>query len=196
MPVNKRYFSDLMKDRKLSLREVARRMEVWPAALSRSLDEKRKMQMEEAVALARILGVPLAEVLINAGIEQAVTAGRRCSIIGHVLEGNNVEPVPGDVIERIAIPDGVSDDVVAVQVHTSETPDGYSDGWVTFLGEKANPMDCLGMFSLVAIEGGGWVMGTIRRGYSPGTFNVFKPMRDQLKNVRIEWARRAILTLH
>lgn len=107
MPVNKRYFSDLMKDRKVSLREVARRMEVWPAALSRSLDDKRKMQMEEAVQLARILSVPLAEV-----------------------------------------------------------------------------------------EGGSWMLGTIRRGYTPGTFNVFKPMRDQLKNVRIEWARRAIITVH
>ena len=53
MPVNKRYFIDLMKDRRLSLREVARRMDVWPAALSRSIDGKRKMQMPEAVALAR-----------------------------------------------------------------------------------------------------------------------------------------------
>lgn len=196
MAVNKRYFSDLMKDRKLSLREVARRMEVWPAALSRSLDDKRKMQMEEAVSLARILGVPLSEVLINAGIEQAITAGRRCDIIGHVLEGAVVEPVAEAVIERIAIPDGVPDDVVAVQNHTSETPAAYADGWVTFLGEKQEPIDCLGMYSLVSVEGHGWMLGTIRRGYSPGTYNVFKPMRDQLKNVRIEWARRALVTIH
>lgn len=196
MPVNKRYFSDLMKDRKLSLREVARRMEVWPAALSRSLDDKRKMQMEEAVALARILAVPLAEVMVNAGIEQAVTAGRRCSIIGHIVENSVVEPVAPDVIERIAIPDGLPDDVVAVQTHTSETPGGFSDGWVTFLGPKADAVDCLGMYSLVSIEGGDWAMGTIRRGYSPGTYNLFQSGRQQTKNVRIEWARRAILTLH
>lgn len=196
MPVNKRYFSDLMKDRKLSLREVARRMEVWPAALSRSLDEKRKMQMEEAVSLARILSVPLAEVLVNAGIEQAISAGRRCSIIGHVHEGAVVEPLPADVIERVTIPDGIADDVVAVQNHTSETPAAYADGWVTFLGAKMDALDCLGMYSLVAVEGSGWMLGTIRRGYTPGTYNVFKPMRDQLKNVRIEWARRAIITVH
>lgn len=196
MPVNKRYFSDLMKDRKLSLREVARRMEVWPAALSRSLDDKRKMQMEEAVQLARILSVPLAEVLVNAGIEQAVVTARRCNIIGHVLVGAEVEPVAPDVIERVAIPDGIADDVVAVQNHTSETPAAYADGWITFLGPKMDATDCLGMYSLVAVEGNGWMLGTIRRGYSPGTFNVFKPMRDQLKNVRIEWARRAIMTIH
>lgn len=196
MPVNKRYFSDLMKDRKLSLREVARRMEVWPAALSRSLDDKRKMQMEEAVSLARILSVPLAEVLVNAGIEQAIVTARRCNIIGHVHEGAVVEPLPDDVIERVAIPDGIADDVVAVQAHTSETPAAYADGWVTFLGPQMDAVDCLGMYSLVAVEGNGWMLGTIRRGYSPGTFNVFKPMREQLKNVRIEWARRAIITVH
>lgn len=196
MPVNKRYFSDLMKDRKLSLREVARRIEVWPAALSRSLDGKRKMQIAEAVALSRILSVPLAEVMLNAGIEQARIAGRRCSIIGHVLEGAVVEPVPADVIERVSIPDGLGDDVVAVQNHTSETPAAYADGWITFLGQESDPSDCLGCYGLVCIEDDGWIMGTIRRGYSLGMWNVFLPMRDNRKNVRISWVRRAILTIH
>lgn len=171
-------------------------MEVWPAALSRSLDDKRKMQMEEAVQLARILSVPLAEVLVNAGIEEAVVTSRRCSIIGHVHEGAEVEQVPEGVIERVSIPDGIADDVVAIQNHTSETPAAYADGWITYLGPKMDATDCLGMYSLVSVEGGGWMLGTIRRGYSPGTFNVFKPLRDQLKNVRIEWARRAIITVH
>lgn len=196
MPVNKRYFHDLMKDRRLSLREVARRMEVWPAALSRSLDDKRKMQLPEAVALARILSVPLAEVMLNAGIEEAKTVGRRCNIIGHVHEGAVVEPVPTGVIERIAIPDALNDDVVAIQNHTSETPAAYADGWVTFLGPQVDPSDCLGCYSLVNIEEDGWVLGTVRRGYYPGTWNVFLPMRDNRKNVRIVWARRAILTIH
>lgn len=196
MPVNKRYFNDLMKDRKLSLREVARRMEVWPAALSRSLDDKRKMQLSEAVALARILSVPLAEVTLNAGIEEAKTVGRRCSIIGHVGEGAVVEPVPAGVIERISIPDGLSEDVVAIQNHMSETPAAFADGWVTFLGPQVDATDALGCYALVSIEEDGWVLGTIRRGYSPGTWNVFMPLRDSRKNVRIVWARRAILTIH
>ncbi len=46
--VNKRFFMDIMKDRQMSLREVAKRIDVWPAALSRSLDGKRKMQIAEA----------------------------------------------------------------------------------------------------------------------------------------------------
>lgn len=196
MPVNKRYFIDLMKDRKLSLREVARRMDVWPAALSRSLDDKRKMQMPEAVALARILSVPLTEVMVNAGIEQAVVTSRRCSIIGHIHEDGLVEPLPSGVIERIPIPDGLDDDVVAVQMHTAGTAAEFTDGWVTYLGQQRDPSDCMGFYSLMAIEEGEWVMGVLRRGYSQGTYNVTYRTGVHRNNVRVSWARRAYLTTH
>lgn len=196
MPVNKRYFSDLMKDRKLSLREVARRMDIWPAALSRSLDDKRKMQMPEAVALARILSVPLTEVMVNAGIEQAVVTSRRCSIIGHVRENGMVDQLPDGVIERVPIPDGLDDDVVAVQMHTVGTAAEFTDGWVTYLGERRDPSDCMGLYSLVAVEEDGWVMGVLRRGYTQGTYNVTYRTGAQHNNVRILWARRAFLTTH
>ena len=86
--------------------------------------------------------------------------------------------------------------MVAVQYHTSDTPSAFSDGWVTFLGEEMDPTQLLGMFSLVAIEGTGWVLGTIRRGYTPGTYNIFPPGREAQKNVRLLWARRALITAH
>lgn len=196
MPIEKRYFMDLMKDRGLSLRETAKRVEMWPAALSRSLDGKRTLRMEEAVGLAKVLSVPLAEVLVNAGIEQAVTAGRRCSIIGHVQADSVVIPVAPDVIERIAIPDGLDEDVAAVQFHTSETAAGYCDGWVVFLSPEMEAGDCLGMYCLVHIEADGWMLGTIRRGYSLGTYNVFPPNGEAKKNVRLVRARRALITQH
>lgn len=196
MPVNKRYFVDLMKDRGMSLREVARRMGAWPAALSRSFDGKRKMQMPEAVALARILSVPLTEVMLAAGIEQAVVTSRRCSIIGHVHDDGMVHPLPPGVIERVPIPDGLDDDVVAVQMHTAGTAAEFTDGWVTYLGPERDPGYCMGVYSLVAIEGDGLVMGVFRRGYSHGTFNLTSRAGVHRNNVSILWARRAFLTTH
>lgn len=196
MPVNKRYFSDLMKDRNMSLREVARRLDIWPAALSRSLDDKRKMQMTEAVGLARILAVPLTEVMVHAGIDQAVVTSRRCSIVGHVNDNGEVERLPPGVIERIPIPDGLDDDVVAVQMHTTGTAAEFADGWVTFLGPERDPSDTMGVYSMMALEDGEWVMGVIRRGYSQGTFNITSRAGVHRNNVRILWARRAFLTTH
>ncbi len=196
MSVNKGYFTDLFRDRKLSQREVARRIGVWPGGLSLTMDGKRALKMDEAVKLARVLSVPLAEVLANAGIREAQGTIRYCDIIGHVGDLYVTTPVPPDSVERLPIPEGLPDEVVAVQYHTSDTPSAFSDGWVTFLGEEMDPTQLLGMFSLVAIEGTGWVLGTIRRGYTPGTYNIFPPGREAQKNVRLLWARRALITAH
>ncbi len=194
--VNKKYFTDLMKDRGLSMREVARRMDAYPAGLSRALDGKRRMPLQEAAGLARVLSVPLAEVMLNAGIEEAKQVGRRTNIIGHAL-GVVVELVPDDVIERIPIPDHLPDDVVALQYHTAGTVDAYRDGWVVFLsGEKSDPSECIGKFCLINVENDGLLLGTIQRGYATGTFNVQSIDREIRKNVSVTCARRALITQH
>lgn len=196
MPVNKRYFIDLMKDRSLSMREVARRMDTWPGGLSRALDGKRKIPLEEAAGLARVLGVPLAEVMVNAGIDEAATIGRRCHIIGHAVEAAVVNPLPAGVIERIPVPDMLDDNVVAVQFHTAETSQAYSDGWVTFFGAEVLPSDNVGHYCLSDVEGEGWVLGTVRKGYTSGKFNIYSPFRPVSTNLNVNWTRRALMTLH
>lgn len=194
--VNKRFFMDTMKDRQMSLREVAKRIDVWPAALSRALDGKRKMQIPEAVRLAQVLNIPLPEVLQNAGIQEAKTVGRRCNIIGHLTDAGVVEPLPDDVIERTPIPDSLPDEVVAVQAHTAGSQAAYSDGWITFFAEENNPISLIGQFVLAHLEDGTMRSGSLRRGYETGTFNLLGPNYGQLNNIRLRAARRAILTLH
>lgn len=194
--VNKRFFMDTMKDRQMSLREVAKRIDVWPAALSRSLDGKRKMQIAEAVSLAQVLNIPLPEVLQNAGIQEAKTVGRRCNIIGHLTEAGVVEPIPVGVIERTPIPDSLPDEVVAVQAHTARSQAAYCDGWLTFFSEEHNPIAVIGHFVLAHLEDGSMRSGALRRGYESGTYNLLGPIYGHLKNIRIKSARRAILTIH
>lgn len=196
MPVNKRFFMDYMADRRLSLREVAKQMEVWPAALSRSLDGKRKMQLPEAVKLAQVLNIPIAEVLANAGIEAAKKAGRRCDIIGHLNGDGIIVPTPEGTVERIAIPDAVPDNVVAVQCRTSDTSLTFADGWVTFAGEQREPAELIGLFCVICLEDNTMRFGQLRRGYEPGTFNIFGWGYEPIKCVRVGWARKAILTIH
>lgn len=196
MPINKRFFMDTMKDRSVSLREVARRIDVWPAALSRSLDGKRKMQIPEAVKLAQALNIPLGEVLRNAGIQESQTIGRRCSIIGHLIETGVVQPISSGTIERIAIPDGLPDDVVAVQAHTADTVASYCDGWIYFFSDESEPVSLIGRFILATLEDDRMVMGTLRRGYGSGTFNLVGPVHEPINSVRIKKARTALITLH
>lgn len=196
MTVNKRFFMDTMKDRQVSLREVAKKIDVWPAALSRSLDGKRKMQIPEAVRLAQVLNVPLAEVLHNAGIQEANAIGRRCNIIGHLTDTGVVKPLPEGVIERTPVPDSLPDNVIAVQAHTADTHASYCDGWITFFSEEQHPAALIGSFVLAHMEDGTMRSGSLRRGYGTGTYNLCGPLHGPLESLRIQSVRRALLTVH
>lgn len=193
--VNKRFFMDTMKDRGMSLREVAKRIDVWPAALSRALDGKRKMQIPEAVKLAQVLNIPMAEVLQNAGIQEARTVGRRCNIIGHFTATGVVNPITDGTIERTAIPDSLPDHVVAVQARTAETSISYCDGWIYFFTEEQEPYNLIGHWVLATLDDGTKVMGNLRRGYETGTYNLFGPGYEPHRSVKIETARRGLITL-
>ena len=196
MPVNKQFFMDHMADKRLSLREVAKQMNVWPAALSRSLDGKRKMQLEEAANLARVLSIPVTEVLANAGIAPAKVNGRRCDVLAYYTGTGEIEYAPKDSIERVPIPDGVPDDTIAVRYRTSDSPLSFTDGWITFLAPRRDPNELIGLYCGVSVIGHGMRFALIRRGYEPGTFNLFGNNGSKIENARLEWARRCILTLH
>ncbi|UZV40789.1 hypothetical protein 12Stean4476_00027 [Erwinia phage Stean] len=188
---------DHMADRRMSLREVAKQMDVWPAALSRSLDGKRKMQLPEAVRLAQVLHIPVTEVLANAGIEAAKSTSRRCDVLAYYTGTGEIVYADEKAIERIPIPDGVPDDVIAVSYRTSDSPLSFTDGWVTFLGPRQDPNDLLGLYCGVLIEEEGKMrFSTLRRGYTPGTFNLYGNNNVKVENARLTWARRCILTMH
>lgn len=196
MQVNKQFFMDHMADKRLSLREVSKQMGVWPAALSRSLDGKRKMQLEEAASLARVLGIPVTEVLANAGIEPAKVKSRRCDVVAYYKGDGTIEYAKEGSVERVPIPEGVQDDAIAVRYVTSDSPLSFTDGWLTFLAPRRDPSELIGLYCGVQIAGGPMVFAVIRRGYEPGTFNLFGNNGHKIENARLEWARRCILTLH
>lgn len=197
MEVNKRFFDDKLRDRRLSLRSVAKQMDMLPSQLSLTLNGKRRMQIAEAVKIGQILGAPLADVMIAAGIEEAKHDRRRCNIIGHLVGGGEVsmtkiDPVGKGAIERVIIPDGLPDNVEAIQARTHGSNFAHADGWLFFLSaERQSPNELIGQFSAVQIENGPMVVGTIGRGYTSGTYNVMAwPLN--LESQRIEYAKRII----
>lgn len=154
------------------------------------------MNWSEAVKLAQVLSIPLPEVLQNAGIHEAKSVGRRCNIIGHLTDAGVVEALPPNVIERTPIPDGLPDEVVAVQAHTAGSQASYCDGWITFFSEEHNPITLIGHFVLAHMEDGTMRSGALRRGYESGSYNLLGPLYGQLNNVKIKTARRGIVTMH
>lgn len=193
MNVNKAFFEDLMRDRQLSLRQLAKRLDILPSQLSLTFNGKRRMQITEAVKIAQILGANVNEVMVNAGIEAARQGQARATVIGIMTGSGIVLPNTGTMEKTIA-PDGLPDSAQAIQARTADTPFAWTDGWVMFCGDRQPPEAVMGRFCLVKIAGGDLVVSTVRRGYSPGTFNLSGPYVKESQ--RIEWASPIFLTRH
>ena len=65
--VDKQWFMERWADAGLSLRDVARKMDIDPSALSRTLSGERQMKPQEIVNIATILNVTSEEVLAHLG---------------------------------------------------------------------------------------------------------------------------------
>lgn len=194
MDVKKSFFLDLLRDKRMSLRTLAKRMDILPSQLSLTFSGVRRMQIAEAVKIAQVLGAPINEVMVNAGIEEARTDRRRCKVVGF-LNGDCEVDAPADgVIDKTLMPEGLSSECEAIQARTVGTPMAWADGWVFFSTEKQDPDDLEGRFVRAKIKDGPEVLATIRRGYEPGTFNLSGPRN--LVSQRIDWAKAIVLTRH
>ena len=65
--IDTRWFHNQLADKRLSQRQLAKRMDLDPAAVSLMLRGKRKMSAAEAAEIATLLGVSADEVLMRAG---------------------------------------------------------------------------------------------------------------------------------
>lgn len=89
--VNWRYFRQKLETRKLSQAEVARRMHMSPSMISLGFRGKRTFSTDQHVQLAKILSVPLEEVLQNLGIEAPHRAlGGQVAVTGEITTAGEV----------------------------------------------------------------------------------------------------------
>jgi transcriptional regulator with XRE-family HTH domain len=65
--VDKQWFMERWAEKRFSLRDMARKMDIDPSALSRTLSGGRQMKPQEIVNIATILGVTSEEVLAHLG---------------------------------------------------------------------------------------------------------------------------------
>lgn len=184
---NKKFFDDLLMDRGMSLRQLARMMDILPSQLSRTFTGKRRMQIDEAVKIGQILGASLHDVALNAGIEAANSQIVRVPVIGFLNGDGGITRHPRDVAERVTLPMGLPEDSIAVQARTMDTQLAWLDGFLYFgaAQEDSPDMSMLGRLVRARIKGGPEVIGTLRRGYEPGKFSLAGAVSFQ--NVELEW---------
>lgn len=193
MTVDRRFFDTLMANKKLSLRALASRMDMKHSQLSLTFSGQRRMQLDEATKLAEIFGVPLHRIAEAAGVADARSNGKRVDVLGAMTGSGAVEIYGDGVIERTIAPDGLPDNIIAVQAHTVDSPNSWMDGFVFFCVKPSQvEPDAIGRFCFAKIEDGPAVMATVRRGYRVGTFNLSGPYAKDSE--RLEWASPVLLT--
>ncbi len=88
--INTRYFQALLAERDISQRQLAKKLQLDPSAVSNTLLGKREMKLQEAVDIASLLGVNVADVLSNAGVRHAPDGERMVPVVGKLGEAFEV----------------------------------------------------------------------------------------------------------
>ena len=194
--VNRKFFDELMQDRKISLRSIARHMDISPSQLSRTMTGHRRMQLGEAASIANLLGVSVVDVMINAGIESVRDGQRYAPIIGHLTGDYTISEPDKGVKDRVPLPQCVPEDTEAIQARTAATPLSYLDGWIYFVGPPMRPAEAIGSYCVVTMDDSTKTIGTVQRGYQPGSYNIKAASGLFIQNVKIKHARRIYFTQH
>lgn len=134
--IDKDWFHQKLAEKRVSLRGLARHMDIDPSAVSRMLSGHRKMKLEEATTIAAFLGSTVNDVLKHAGVAKDVDGlPSRILLAATINKDGALEPIqepkplPQAVIDRAhAATSGQSNArIVAAQVRALDGPLAFLD---------------------------------------------------------------------
>lgn len=176
--VDKEWFFERLSERKQSLRSLAKHMDLDPSAVSRMLSGQRKMQMEEAGAIASFLRAPVSEVLRHAGVALDIQGQPSRVVLAATITQNGVvdrltepRPLPPNLIERAqaALDPRGNTRIIAAQVRAPKGPLAMWDDAVVLFGytETVEPA-AIGVLSVCRLMSGEQILAKIERARKTG----------------------------
>jgi transcriptional regulator with XRE-family HTH domain len=183
--MNTQWFRDRLADKRLSQRRLAKMLELDPAAVSLMFRGMRRITPHEAHQISTILGVPLNEVMRNAGIEVTEDV-RRCPVAAHVDENGVVTSMPPRTHDDVIGPADCPFGTFAIQVRSHSST---KDGWLLFVTPaQVKPAENIDQLCLVATGDGRQVLAVVRRGYRKDTHNlIIWPSNEMISDASIVW---------
>lgn len=160
-------------------------LEIDPAAVSLMFRGMRRITPHEAHQISVILGVPLNEVMRNAGIEVTEDV-RRCPVAAHVDENGVVTTMPPRTHDDVIGPGDCPVGTFAIQVRSHSST---KDGWLLFLTPaQVAPAENIDQLCLVATGDGRQILAVVRRGYRRDTHNlIIWPSNEMISDASIVW---------
>lgn len=193
--MNRRYLDNLLNDQGMSMRSLAKLMNMKHSQLSLTFSGARRLQLDEAVKMSSIFGVPLQVIAANAGTTDRFEDGARISVTGAMRGTGIVEPLEVGGAARVSVPAGfVTKDAVAAQARTADTPLSWMDGVVWVCRPMHSVGEGIGRLCWLTLPDGREVIATPRRGYAENRFNLTGPF--QAENTEVTSGLVVLLTLH
>lgn len=187
--INTQYFKGVMRDRGITQAGLAAQLQLDPSSLSRRLVGKLEFTPAEAARLARVLGVPLGEVLSNLGIAaEDVTGENAVPVVGWIDDGANVrrEAIKGP--RRVLAPP-LFEEGEALRFQTAGgVLDAYDGAVIYYQPAGGIHSEALGRLCVVTVQGGTRLVGILKRGYQRGLYTVTDPAGRVRENLWIESA--------
>lgn len=180
--VNTEWFRAQLAEREMSMRGLAKKMELDPASVSLMLRGMRRMTTAEANKIANLLNVPVTEVLRQAGVPVTQDA-HTAALTGLIDSASTIKKIDNKV--RHQTPPDVPTDGFVLQVRSASSP---TDGWLVYCSPAiAHPAAALERFCVVTLADGETVIGTIRKGYEDSTYNIITtfPNQSVLENKKV-----------
>ncbi|MEY5100860.1 MAG: Serratia phage Parlo [Pseudomonadota bacterium] len=167
--VNTNWFKQQLAARNMSMRELARRMKLEASSVSLTLRGLRRMTPEEAQQISALLSVPVTEVLRQAGVPITEDV-HSVKLAGTIDCDGFVHDIAKP--SKITVPSDVPADGFALQVRC---PQGLNDAWLVLCaGQSLQAESAVERLCVVHLGDGSRVLGILKRGYEPGTFNVVR----------------------
>jgi transcriptional regulator with XRE-family HTH domain len=179
------WFHQQIKDKRKSVRGLARHLEIDPSAASRMLSGERKMKLEEANRIAIFLGAPVSDILKHAGIAMdADTIPTRIVLAvmidetGAVIPLAEPKPLPQSVIEKATLAIGAGDhkQIIAGQIRAASGPLAlWDDAVILFSHSDLVEPTAIGALSICRTRQGHQFLARLERARKTGEAQITTP---------------------
>lgn len=183
--MNTQWFRARLQDFKLSQRKLAFMLGIDPAAASLLLRGRRRMTTREAHQISTILGVPLLEVMRQAGIDVTEDM-HRCAVAAFVDENGLITTLGQGTHDVVLRPGDCPVGAFAIQVRCHACG---QDGYLLFVSPAQLPAESnLDKLCMAVTAEGKQLVATVRRGYKTGFNNLLLwPSNRMLTDIEVAW---------
>ncbi|MGJ5032254.1 helix-turn-helix domain-containing protein [Bradyrhizobium sp. HKCCYLS2038] len=178
------WFTKRLEEKQLSMRGLARHLELDVSAVSRMFSGSRKMKMNEASAIAHFLGAPVSEVLKHAGVSVDIDGQpTRIMLAAAINEKGQIErlkdprPLPQQIIDRanaaISMRETGNSRILAAQIRATQGPLTFLDDAVVLFGHTEGvERAAIGVLAICRSNQGEQILAKIERARKTGEARV------------------------